>query len=152
MITGGAEEMSFLSAAVFDLMMATSTNYNDFPSETPRPFDVDRDGLVVAEGAATLVLEEYGRAKSRGAPIVGELEGFWTNGSGKHLTNSDVRSMEECMLAALKVAKRNPDEIHPGAGAGGTGTGWRSGRAARSRTSRARRRSPAVAACEGGAR
>jgi len=111
MITGGAEEMSFLSAAVFDLMMATSTNYNDFPSETPRPFDADRDGLVVAEGAATLVLEEYERAKGRCAPIVGEIEGFWTNGSGKHLTNSDARSIEECMMAALKDAKRNPDEI-----------------------------------------
>lgn len=111
MITGGAEEMSFLSAAVFDLMMATSTNYNDSPLETPRPFDADRDGLVVAEGAATLVLEEYERAKRRCAPIIGELEGFWTNGSGKHLTNSDARSMEECMVAALKDAKRNPDEI-----------------------------------------
>jgi 3-oxoacyl-[acyl-carrier-protein] synthase II len=111
MITGGAEEMSFLSAAVFDLMMATSTSYNDSPLETPRPFDADRDGLVVAEGAATLVLEEYERAKKRCAPIIGELEGFWTNGSGKHLTNSDAQSMEECMVAALRDAKRNPDEI-----------------------------------------
>ncbi len=111
MITGGAEEMDFLSAAVFDLMMATSSNYNERPSETPRPFDADRDGLVVAEGAATLVLEEYERAKRRGAPILGEVEGFWTNGSGMHLTNSDARSMEECMLAALKDAKRNPSEI-----------------------------------------
>lgn len=111
MITGGAEEMSFLSAAVFDLMMATSTNYNDSPSETPRPFDADRDGLVVAEGAATLVLEEYERAKRRSAPIIGELEGFWTNGSGKHLTNPDALSMEECLIGALNDAKRNPDEI-----------------------------------------
>ena len=111
MITGGADEMDFLSAAVFDLMMATSSKYNERPSETPRPFDADRDGLVVAEGAATLILEEYERAKSRGAPILGEVEGFWNNGSGMHLTNSDARSMEECMLAALKDAKRNPGEI-----------------------------------------
>jgi 3-oxoacyl-[acyl-carrier-protein] synthase II len=111
MITGGADEVDFLSAAVFDLMMATSSNYNDRPSETPRPFDVNRDGLVVAEGAATLILEEYERAKNRGAPILGEIEGFWTNGSGMHLTNSDAGSMEECMIAALKDARRNPTEI-----------------------------------------
>jgi 3-oxoacyl-[acyl-carrier-protein] synthase II len=111
MITGGADEVDFLSAAVFDLMMATSSNYNDRPSETPRPFDANRDGLVVAEGAATLILEEYERAKNRGAPILGEIEGFWTNGSGMHLTNSDARSMEECMLSALEDARRNPEEI-----------------------------------------
>jgi 3-oxoacyl-[acyl-carrier-protein] synthase II len=111
MITGGADEVEILSATVFDLMMATSSNYNDRPSETPRPFDEKRDGLVVAEGAATLVLEEFERAKKRGAPILGEIEGFWTNGSGAHLTNSDARSMEECLLAALKDAGRSPDEI-----------------------------------------
>jgi len=111
MITGGADEVDILSAAVFDLMLATSSNYNDRPSETPRPFDEKRDGLVVAEGGATLILEEYERAKNRGAPILGEIEGFWTNGSGMHLTNSDARSMEECMLAALKDAGRNAAEI-----------------------------------------
>ena len=111
MITGGADEVDILSAAVFDLMMATSSNYNNRPSETPRPFDEKRDGLVVAEGGATLILEEYERAKNRGAPILGEIEGFWTNGSGMHLTNSDARSMEECMLAALRDAGRNAAEI-----------------------------------------
>ena len=121
MITGGADEVDILSAAVFDLMMATSSNYNDRPSETPRPFDKNRDGLVVAEGAATLILEEYERAKGRGAPVFGEIEGFWTNGSGVHLTNSDARSMEECLLAALKDAGRSPDEIqHVSAHATGT--------------------------------
>ena len=124
MITGGADEVDVLSAAVFDLMMATSSNYNDRPSETPRPFDEKRDGLVVAEGAATLILEEYERARNRGAPILGEIEGFWTNGSGAHLTNSDARSMEECLLAALKDAGRSPDEIqHVSAHATGTAQG-----------------------------
>jgi 3-oxoacyl-[acyl-carrier-protein] synthase II len=124
MITGGADEVDILSAAVFDLMMATSSNYNDRPSETPRPFDENRDGLVVAEGAATLVLEEYERAKKRGAPILGEIEGFWTNGSGMHLTNSDARSMEECILAALKEAGRHPADIqHVNAHATGTTQG-----------------------------
>jgi 3-oxoacyl-[acyl-carrier-protein] synthase II len=124
MITGGADEVDILSAAVFDLMMATSCNYNERPSETPRPFDEKRDGLVVAEGAATLVLEEYERAKKRGAPILGEIEGFWTNGSGAHLTNSDARSMEECLLAALKDAGRGSAEIqHVNAHATGTTQG-----------------------------
>jgi 3-oxoacyl-[acyl-carrier-protein] synthase II len=121
MITGGADEVDILSAAVFDLMLATSSNYNDRPTETPRPFDEKRDGLVVAEGAATLILEEYERAKNRGAPIFGEIEGFWTNGSGMHLTNSDARSMEECLSAALKDARRNAAEIqHVSAHATGT--------------------------------
>jgi 3-oxoacyl-[acyl-carrier-protein] synthase II len=111
MITGGADEVDLLSAAVFDLMMATSSNYNDRPSETPRPFDEKRDGLVVAEGAGTLILEEYERAKNRGATIFGEIKGFWTNGSGMHLTNSDARSMEECLLAALRDAGCSPDKI-----------------------------------------
>ncbi len=111
MITGGADEVDLLSAAVFDLMMATSSNFNDRPSETPRPFDEKRDGLVVAEGGGTLVLEEYERAKNRGATIFGEIKGFWTNGSGMHLTNSDARSMEECLLAALRDAGCSPDEI-----------------------------------------
>src|SRR5512137_708012 len=121
MITGGADEVDVLSAAVFDLMLATSSNYNDRPSETPRPFDEKRDGLVVAEGGATLILEEYERARKRGAPILGEIEGFWTNGSGVHLTNSDARSMEECILAALKEAGRNAADIqHVNAHATGT--------------------------------
>jgi 3-oxoacyl-[acyl-carrier-protein] synthase II len=124
MIAGGAEEVDFLSAAVFDLMMATSCSFNERPAETPRPFDADRDGLVVAEGAGTLILEEYERARKRGAHLLGEIEGFWTNGSGMHITNSDARSMEECLMLALKVAGRNPDEIqHVNAHATATGHG-----------------------------
>ncbi len=121
MITGGADEVDMLSAAVFDLMMATSSHYNERPSESPRPFDEKRDGLVVAEGAATLILEEYDRAKKRGAPVLGEIEGFWTNGNGAHLTNSDPRSMEECMLSALREAGHSANEIqHVSAHATGT--------------------------------
>jgi len=70
--------MHFLHAAVFDLLLATSSRYNEHPSKTPRPFDAGRDGLVVAEGAGTLVLEEYEQCKAPGAQILAELEGFWT--------------------------------------------------------------------------
>jgi len=111
MITGGAEEMHFLHAAVFDLMLATSSRYNDHPSKTPRPFDAERDGLVVAEGAGTLVLEEYEHAERRGAQILAEVEGFWTNVSGVHLTDSDAPSIEQCMRRALGEARRSPEDI-----------------------------------------
>lgn len=124
MITGGAEEMHFLHAAVFDLMLATSSRYNDHPSKTPRPFDTERDGLVVAEGAGTLVLEEYEHAKRRGAQILAEVEGFWTNGSGVHLTDSDSPSIERCMRRALREAQRNPEDIqHVNAHATATANG-----------------------------
>ena len=111
MITGGAEEMHFLHAAVFDLMLATSSRHNDEPWKTPKPFDAERDGLVVAEGAGTLVLEEYQRAKRRGASILAEIQGFWTNASGVHLTDSDAASIERCMRGALADAGKNPEEI-----------------------------------------
>lgn len=104
MITGGAEEMHFLHSAIFDLMMATSSAYNDRPHETPRPFDARRDGLVVGEGAGCLILEEYEHARRRGARIYAEVLGYWTNTSGRHLTDSDADSMEECMRAALRDA------------------------------------------------
>jgi len=111
MIAGGAEEMHFLHAAVFDLMLATSCRHNDEPFKTPKPFDAERDGLVVAEGAGTLVLEEYEHAKRRGAPILAEIQGFWTNGSGVHLTDSDASSIERCIRGALGDARKNPEEI-----------------------------------------
>jgi len=111
MITGGAEEMHFLHAAVFDLMLATSFRHNDEPSKTPKPFDAQRDGLVVAEGAGTLVLEEYEHAKRRGVPILAEVQGFWTNASGVHLTDSDAASIERCIRGALGDSQKNPEDI-----------------------------------------
>ena len=68
MICGGAEEFHAVVVAVFDVMFATSTR-NDAPHTTPRPFDRDRDGLVVGEGAATLILEELEHARKRGGSI-----------------------------------------------------------------------------------
>ncbi len=111
MIAGGAEEVHFLYASVFDLMLATSTGYNDRPNETPRPFDADRDGLVVSEGAGTLILEEFQRARKRGAVILGEIKGFWTNGNGSHLTHSEPQALQECMMGALKDADVPPDKV-----------------------------------------
>lgn len=111
MITGGAEEMHFMHAAIFDVLMATSSGFNSTPHETPRPFDAARDGLVVAEGAGCLVLEEFENARRRGANIYAEIIGFWTNSSGVHLTDSDPQSMEECMRMALNDAGVNARDV-----------------------------------------
>jgi 3-oxoacyl-[acyl-carrier-protein] synthase II len=111
MITGGAEEMYFMHAAIFDVLMATSSNYNGRPQETPRPFDVARDGLVVSEGAGCLILEEYDHARRRDANIYAEILGFWTNSSGMHLTDSDPEGLEECMRAALKDARVRAEDV-----------------------------------------
>jgi 3-oxoacyl-[acyl-carrier-protein] synthase II len=110
MVTGGAEEFHPIDAAVFDIMYATSTRHDE-PLSTPRPFDVDRDGLVVGEGAATLVLEALDQAQARGATILAEIVGFGTNCDGKHVTNPDTEGMEGAMRLALKDADLSPDEI-----------------------------------------
>lgn len=103
MITGGAEEYHAIDSAVFDIMYATSTR-NDAPHETPRPFDADRDGLVVGEGAATLVLEELDHARRRGAKIFAEVVGYGTNADGKHITNPDSDGMRKVMELGLEDA------------------------------------------------
>ncbi len=78
MVAGGAEELCPSEAAVFDTLFATS-QHNDAPKTTPSPFDENRDGLVIGEGAGTLILEELEHAKARGATIYGEIVGFATN-------------------------------------------------------------------------
>jgi 3-oxoacyl-[acyl-carrier-protein] synthase II len=110
MIAGGAEELCPTMAAVFDSLYATSTR-NDEPELTPRPFDRDRDGLVIGEGAATLILEDYERARDRGATIYAELVGFGTNSDGKHITQPTAETMELALRAALADAGVSSGEI-----------------------------------------
>ncbi len=110
MLAGGAEEMSSLGSAVFDTLFATSSN-NDNPRTTPRPFDRDRDGLVVGEGAATLILEEYEHAKARGARIYAEIVGFASNSDGRHITQPETETMGIAMQQALKDADLSPSAI-----------------------------------------
>ena len=110
MVAGGAEELHAVNAAVFDIMFATSKR-NGEPHRTPRPFDRERDGLVVGEGAGTLVLEDLEHARARGARIYVELAGFGTNGDGTHITNPDVRGMQTVMELALQDAGLAPGAI-----------------------------------------
>ena len=111
MLAGGAEEMHFMDAGIFDIMRATSVKYNDRPDSTPRPFDVDRDGLVVGEGAACLVLEEYDHARARGARIYSEVVGYGTNCDGSHLTNPSAEGMAGAMRIAMKDAGMSTQDI-----------------------------------------
>ena len=101
MVAGGAEELNATEAAVFDTLFATST-MNDTPHATPKPFDAQRDGLVVGEGAATFVLEEREHALARGAAIHAEIVGFGTNSDGSHITQPNRETMRIAMELALK--------------------------------------------------
>ena len=120
MIAGGAEEIHPTQVGVFDTLYATSSK-NDTPELTPSPFDKDRDGLVIGEGAGTLILEEYERAKSRGAKIYAEIVGFATNTDGTHITNPNKDMMAEVMRQSLNNAGISANEIGY-VNAHGTGT------------------------------
>jgi 3-oxoacyl-[acyl-carrier-protein] synthase II len=120
MIAGGAEELSIHDAVVFDVMRAASTR-NHEPSRASRPFDRDRDGVVVAEGAATLVLEELEHARARGAHIISEIVGFGTNCDGAHMTSPDTLGMQGAMELALQDAGLQSSDIGY-VGAHGTST------------------------------
>jgi len=104
MVAGGSDELSASQAAVFDTLFATSTR-NDEAHKTPRPFDKDRDGLVIGEGGGTFILEERENALSRGAHIYAEIVGFGTNSDGLHVTQPDSDSMQIAMKLAMQDAK-----------------------------------------------
>lgn len=110
MIAGGAEELSAAGSAVFDVLLATSMQ-NDRPEVTPRPFDANRDGLVVGEGAGCLILEEYEHAKKRGATIHAEIVGYGSNTDGQHVTRPDSEMMGRCMQFALNDAQLTAADI-----------------------------------------
>ena len=110
MLAGGAEELDATAAAVFDTLFATSTR-NDQPATTPAPFDAQRDGLVLGEGACTLVLEEFDHARARGANILCEIIGFGTNSDGQHVTQPSAATMATAMRLALDDAGLAPDAI-----------------------------------------
>lgn len=110
MVAGGAEQLDATAAAVFDTLFATSQR-NDAPEATPSPFDIQRDGLVIGEGAGTLILEELEHAKARGATIYGEIVGFATNCDAAHITQPQRETMQICMEKSLKIAGLKPQDI-----------------------------------------
>lgn len=110
MIAGGAEELSAADSDIFDTLFAASTK-NDNPKSSPSPFSKDRDGLVIGEGAGTLILEEYEHAKARGAKIIAEVVGFGTNQDGVHITTPQPETQEIAIQLAIKDAGISADQI-----------------------------------------
>src|SRR5450830_1130457 len=130
MIAGGSEELCATEAAVFDTLYATSVR-NDTPQLTPSPFDAKRDGLVLGEGAGTLILENWEHASARGARIYAELVGFGTNSDGSHVTNPNADTMQIAIEMALADAELDASAIGY---INAHGTGTRQGDAAESTT------------------
>ncbi|OGV73987.1 MAG: 3-oxoacyl-ACP synthase [Lentisphaerae bacterium RIFOXYB12_FULL_65_16] len=111
MLCGGADEFHPLATAVFDVVNAASTRYNDRPTMTPRPFDRQRDGVVCGEGGGIVVLEALDSARARGVPVLAELLGFATVSTPDSISNPSAGSMEECMRLALEEAKLRPEQV-----------------------------------------
>ena len=113
-VTGGTESsLTKLGIGGFCRLMTLSTGYNDAPEKASRPFDRDRDGFVIAEGAGILVLEEYEHAKKRGANILAELAGYGLSCDAYHLTSphSEGLGAIQAIKLALQSAGMKPEEI-----------------------------------------
>ena len=110
-LCGGSEELHPSVTGSFDVLFAASARYNDTPSETPRPFDRDRDGIVCGEGAGILLLEDFDHARSRGAKIYAEVLGYHTCASGDHISQSNRTALIRCLRQALDSADIRPEQI-----------------------------------------
>ncbi len=110
MLAGGGEEFCPSEVYVFDSLYAASRN-NDNPHKTPRPYDQNRDGLVIGEGAGMFVLEELEHALARGANIIAEVVGYGANSDGSHVTQPQASTMQRCMELALKNAGISSTQI-----------------------------------------
>jgi 3-oxoacyl-[acyl-carrier-protein] synthase-1 len=116
---GGCEELDWTLSALFDAMGAMSSAFNDTPARASRPYDVDRDGFVIAGGAGMVVLEDFDRARARGAKIWAEIVGYGANSDGHDMVAPSGEGAARCMRLALKGAgDRKIDYLNPH----GTGT------------------------------
>ncbi|NLX18314.1 MAG: beta-ketoacyl-ACP synthase I [Desulfobulbus sp.] len=109
---GGADEEHWTQTAMFDAMGALSTRFNDTPAQASRPYDRDRDGFVVANGAGLVVLEEYERAKRRGAPVYAEVVGYGATADGSEMVQPSGEGAVRCIRLALETAGRDIDYIN----------------------------------------
>ncbi|MFP5296418.1 MAG: beta-ketoacyl-ACP synthase I [Alphaproteobacteria bacterium] len=111
---GGCEDIDWSMSNMFDAMGAMSSDFNDNPSVASRAYDKDRDGFVIAGGAGIVVLEEYERAKARGATIYAEVTGYGANSDGYDMVAPSGEGAERCMRIALEMAG-NPkiDYLNP---------------------------------------
>jgi len=109
---GGGEELDWALSGMFDAMPALSSKYNNTPEKASRPYDTNRDGFIIAGGAATLVLEEYEHAKARGAKIYAELTGYGATSDGYDMVQPSGEGAERCMKMALKTARNKVDYIN----------------------------------------
>jgi 3-oxoacyl-[acyl-carrier-protein] synthase I len=112
MFAGGSEELDWTLSVLFDAMGAMSTKYNDTPERASRAYDKDRDGFVIAGGAGVLVLEEYQRAKKRGAKIYGEVAGYGANSDGHDMVAPSGEGAARCMKMAMKYLDRPVDYLN----------------------------------------
>jgi 3-oxoacyl-[acyl-carrier-protein] synthase-1 len=116
---GGCEELDWTLSALFDAMGAMSSGFNDTPATASRPYDVDRDGFVIAGGAGMVVLEDLERARARGAKVYGEIVGYAANSDGHDMVAPSGEGAARCMRLALAGAgNRKVDYLNPH----GTGT------------------------------
>lgn len=112
MAAGGAEAaVTPLTVAGFYRMGALATRFNDRPGEASRPFDQDREGFVMSEGAGILILEELEHARRRHAEIMAEIIGFGMTGDARHITDPDLNGAVRCIRMALQDAQLPPDKI-----------------------------------------
>lgn len=112
MFAGGGEELHWTLTLLFDAMPALSSGYNDTPTRASRPFDVDRDGFVIAGGGGVLVLEELDRARARGANIYAEITGYGATSDGYDMVQPSGEGAVRCMRMALDASGGTIDYIN----------------------------------------
>ena len=111
-IAGGAEQEHWTSSSMFDAMGALSSQYNNSPEKASRPFDIDRDGFVIAGGAGMLILEEEEHAIKRNAPIIARLKGYCANSDGYDMVSPSGEGATRCMNEAMEAYKSDVDYIN----------------------------------------